>query len=313
METTTTVKTNLEPKGTLDTSETSQTSAGSLASSICGESSIATRSILEELCSDLSSRSLCKELRRNSSSHGDIAVLAPDMTVGFGCNDKTKNSHTSKRRDSHTSLASLDDFVSSMAKLSRSRKSPPTPTTSTTANQTDPSFPTPQLVSTKNRQRKMSQIIDQLIKDDVRVPRPQIQGNELPFRPSRRRSLSLGDKPTCAEELRACTTLPQSRIMSEYEIGEEVRSTSDLSVDIKTIRNLNEGGGAFIKRSDGSFTFAVVKRRCVEIVSGFRESKEEMLVFFVDPSRKKVKVINKKKWSSSIIGVADHVFEKMHG
>ncbi|EJK44540.1 hypothetical protein THAOC_36909 [Thalassiosira oceanica] len=282
METTTTVKTNLEPKGTLDTSETSQTSAGSLASSICGESSIATRSILEELCSDLSSRSLCKELRRNSSSHGDIAVLAPDMTVGFGCNDKTKNSHTSKRRDSHTSLASLDDFVSSMAKLSRSRKSPPTPTTSTPANQTDPSFPSPSS--------------------------PQIQGNELPFRPSRRRSLSLGDKPTCAEELR-----PQSRIMSEYEIGEEVRSTSDLSVDIKTIRNLNEGGGAFIKRSDGSFTFAVVKRRCVEIVSGFRESKEEMLVFFVDPSRKMVKVINEKKWSSSIIGVADHVFEKMHG
>ena len=101
--------------------------------------------------------------------------------------------------------------------------------------------------------------------------------------------------------------------MSEYEIGEEVRSTSDLSLDIKTIRNLNEGDGAFIKRSDGSFTFAVVKRRDVEMVSGFRESKGEVLVFCVNSSEKKFKFINQKKWSSCIIGAADHVIEGRHG
>ena len=312
METTMTVKTNFEPKCPLDTSDTSQSSVVSLASSIGGDSSIATRSILEGLCSDLSNRSLCKELRRNSSSHDEIAVLTHDKTGDFGgSNDKARNTSKRRGRGSHTSLASLDNFVSSMATLRRSRNSP---ASSTPARQTDPSFPAPQLVSTKNRQRKMAQRSRRPVEDDVHVPRPEIQGNEIPFRPSRRRSQSLGDEPTRVKEPRdSCATRRQSRFISEYQIGEEVRSTSDLSVDIKTIRNLNEGDGAFIRRSDGSFTFAVVKRRCVEIVSGYRESKKEILVFIVDPSRNKAKVINQKKWSSSIIGAADHVFERRNG
>ena len=160
----------------------------------------------------------------------------------------------------------------------------------------------------------MAQLLDHLIsEDDVGVPRPQSpQYNELPFRPSRRRSLSLGDDPACSEERKDACATPRSQSMSEYEIGEEVRSTSDLSLDIKTIRNLNEGDGAFIKRSDGSFTFAVVKRRDVELVSGF-ESKGEVLVFFASPSKKRIKFINQIKWSSYIIGAADHVIERRHG
>mmetsp|Transcript_26798 Transcript_26798/g.50782 ORF Transcript_26798/g.50782 Transcript_26798/m.50782 type:complete len:277 (-) Transcript_26798:9-839(-) len=96
----------------------------------------------------------------------------------------------------------------------------------------------------------------------------------------------------------------------DYTIGETLRSSSHMSIEatseqaIQAIGSLDEHDFAFIKRSDGSYSYAILARRSMEPIKGAdnndtAKSMEECMTFVMSEAGA-TKMVRRRNWSNSV-------------
>jgi hypothetical protein len=96
--------------------------------------------------------------------------------------------------------------------------------------------------------------------------------------------------PTTQKENRHRVAQKSQGFRRDYSIGDAVRSLSDLSPRSSSgvIASLNMHAFAFVKRSDGSFTYGIVAQRTDEFL------------FFVISVAGHTKLVEKRYWSTCV-------------
>ena len=96
----------------------------------------------------------------------------------------------------------------------------------------------------------------------------------------------------------------------DYTIGETIRSSIHMSIEstseqaIQAIGSLDEHDFAFIKRSDGSYSYAILARRSMEPIKGDdindkAKSMEECMTFVMSEAGA-AKMVRRRNWSKSV-------------
>jgi len=74
----------------------------------------------------------------------------------------------------------------------------------------------------------------------------------------------------------------------DYELGEAIRSHSDMIAEAAEVNTLENGEFAFVRRSNGSYSYAILF-----------EHTEDCMVFVIDDAGA-TKRISKKHWSNMV-------------
>jgi len=95
----------------------------------------------------------------------------------------------------------------------------------------------------------------------------------------------------------------------DYSIGETIRSSSHMIIEptseqaIQAVSSLNKHDFAFVKRSDGSYSYAILAYRSMEPIKGIKDANsnntEECMVFVMSDAGS-TKMIRKHHWSKFV-------------
>ena len=119
-------------------------------------------------------------------------------------------------------------------------------------------------------------------------------------------SSSIDEKQTIVEEQHE----HENGFRGDYTIGETLRSSSHMSIEatseqaIQAISSLDQHDFAFIKRSDGSYSYAILACRSMEPIKGAdnndkAESMEEYMAFMTSKAGA-TKMVRRRNWSKIV-------------
>ena len=104
----------------------------------------------------------------------------------------------------------------------------------------------------------------------------------------------------------------------DYSVGEKIRSPSHMITTptskqaFQLVSTMQKHDFAFVKRSDGSFSYAILAFRSLEPSTDGRKTLEEFMTFVVDFDRT-IKIFKKKEWVEYIRPVKTRGSDRKYG
>eukprot|EP00571_Detonula_confervacea_P001002 CAMPEP_0172331042 /NCGR_PEP_ID=MMETSP1058-20130122/61722_1 /TAXON_ID=83371 /ORGANISM="Detonula confervacea, Strain CCMP 353" /LENGTH=256 /DNA_ID=CAMNT_0013048295 /DNA_START=199 /DNA_END=969 /DNA_ORIENTATION=+ len=111
----------------------------------------------------------------------------------------------------------------------------------------------------------------------------------------------------CMENLVQAQDHQRGGLRQDYLLGEAIRSPSHMIIEptpkrsIQAVNSLQKHDFAFIKRSDGSYSYAILACRSFEPIKGAKKNAttEECMIFVMDDTGS-TKIIRQSRWSDSV-------------